>query len=1489
MRSAFYWGDDSNVFAERIKGGAPQHAILMYDMEDIIDNSRIYVDNGFTMNEIFNADNNVTPGNVCSSNIDFNLMNEDGALDGFIYNRKFMFLLGVDYQTDIIVPKPVMSATAFYDAYNISVYLSADGNLRYKGSHDSYAQVISGKNYVCMTVWQSTEEGNPVYIKMYRDLTEGAFDSYSCTVEVYKIVNGDGHASGQFYTYRSNVELTLSKYAYKRLVDMSENKWWDIYLFNDYGVGRIRRRGAGIVCRETKTMLSAINVFYGRTPSKVTGKNINYNAVDVFVNNDKDATSYLTAEWSSSKTLPQVYQEIATAMGEMSIDAQSTGSWTSLDNIVYTENPFIGLAGYTYRDLLGLIAESIGMSVTVWRVLIQASGTGVQFNPYVYFRAFTDVQKWVHRDEYYSYDFDESLVSDITHIIVKQTADDIGVKYPADATSDTKDAVFIVDNPLLRYDTEASIQNRASYIWQRMVYRAGGYYPGAVEMFSPILLQPGDVFGMTGETEDFDRVFAFAITTNWNGMAECTIESTGDTHRNQETSVEYKKTIRQGSKFHEFDVDLETLRSSIGEVDGRVNTLSQTVDETVSEIRGVNGRVNTLSQTVDKTVSEIRGVNSPQILRGTAMLQNAQPASVAGSGDWDKDSWATQEWTSSGLVSVINVTGMPVGKGFSLSGNGGNVQQRNIPLDAGTYTLSCYARIMSGNRPLGLEIGNGGSVYVSLTDSWQRYSCTYTLSQSVNDGYVQLKTYGNNDQAEVQICGMKLEAGSTATDWSEADSYAFSRIQQTAESIDTKISTALGDYYTKTETAQQISTSIGTALGDYYTKTETAQQISTSIGTALGDYYTKTETAQQISTSIGTALGDYYTKTETAQQISTSIGTALGNYYTKTETAQMYAREIASITSAQILRGTNVISPLEARFTPNADWAHSKWVRTGAASKYAVNTLSNPPSPGIKKSVSITSDSSSDVMIIQPDVPVDPGTSYTLSCYVRPTSGSQLNAILTLGTSQDFTVIGSGWTKIKLTYNNTSATTLTPELGVPRRNSQSTIEICGMKLEVGTEATDWTEADSYTFSRIQQTADSISTQISSALGDYYTKTETATQISTSLNTALGNYYTKTETATQISTSIGTALGDYYTKTETAQQISTSIGNALGDYYTKTETAQQISTSISSSLGNYYTKTETAQQISTSMSTALGNYYTKTETATQISTSLSTALGNYYTKTETASQISTSIGNALGDYYTKTETAQQITTSISSALGNYSTTQQTAQQISAYVSSHAYGLVSGISITAAGVDITGSKYVNIQSGNSYVKLGAASAGSTSLELALSSSGGIYLTPNGGQNGWVQIDCGFEMTGYGNLNLFPQAMVGQGGDIWRYDSTLGAPGADERWTSGYIDNLYYYNAYEQSSRDEKHDIQDLPEFGSLIDQLRPVSFVYNSDQTEKKRFGLIHEETVELIPEVCKGDMYSDSNKKAINYIELVPVLLKEIQSLRRRVAELESKN
>jgi hypothetical protein len=122
-----------------------------------------------------------------------------------------------------------------------------------------------------------------------------------------------------------------------------------------------------------------------------------------------------------------------------------------------------------------------------------------------------------------------------------------------------------------------------------------------------------------------------------------------------------------------------------------------------------------------------------------------------------------------------------------------------------------------------------------------------------------------------------------------------------------------------------------------------------------------------------------------------------------------------------------------------------------------------------------------------------------------------------------------------------------------------------------------------------------------------------------------------------------------------------------------------------------------------------------------------------------------------------------------------------------------------------------------------------------------------------------------------------------------------------TSGEYYNLFYYGAsvigsitqsgtaavlYNVTSDQRlKENIVNAPDFGSVIDSIQVRSFDWKTDQTHQ-RAGFIAQELVTVAPEA----VHQPSNEEemmAVDYSKLVPMLVKEIQSLRVRVAQLET--
>jgi hypothetical protein len=86
--------------------------------------------------------------------------------------------------------------------------------------------------------------------------------------------------------------------------------------------------------------------------------------------------------------------------------------------------------------------------------------------------------------------------------------------------------------------------------------------------------------------------------------------------------------------------------------------------------------------------------------------------------------------------------------------------------------------------------------------------------------------------------------------------------------------------------------------------------------------------------------------------------------------------------------------------------------------------------------------------------------------------------------------------------------------------------------------------------------------------------------------------------------------------------------------------------------------------------------------------------------------------------------------------------------------------------------------------------------------------------------------------------------------------------------------------------KHDIVDAPDAADLIDAIKVRSFKWNADNSEQ-RYGFVAQELLEVAPEAVHVPADEDQ-MMGVDYSKLVPMLIKELQSLRTRVAQLEGK-
>ena len=97
-----------------------------------------------------------------------------------------------------------------------------------------------------------------------------------------------------------------------------------------------------------------------------------------------------------------------------------------------------------------------------------------------------------------------------------------------------------------------------------------------------------------------------------------------------------------------------------------------------------------------------------------------------------------------------------------------------------------------------------------------------------------------------------------------------------------------------------------------------------------------------------------------------------------------------------------------------------------------------------------------------------------------------------------------------------------------------------------------------------------------------------------------------------------------------------------------------------------------------------------------------------------------------------------------------------------------------------------------------------------------------------------------------------------------------------------------AYNTSSDQRlKDNIVDAPSASDDIDAIQVRSFDWKADGSHQK-YGVIAQELNTVAPDaVTEGE--TEDDMMSVDYSKLVPMLVKEIQSLRARVAQLEGAN
>jgi hypothetical protein len=244
-----------------------------------------------------------------------------------------------------------------------------------------------------------------------------------------------------------------------------------------------------------------------------------------------------------------------------------------------------------------------------------------------------------------------------------------------------------------------------------------------------------------------------------------------------------------------------------------------------------------------------------------------------------------------------------------------------------------------------------------------------------------------------------------------------------------------------------------------------------------------------------------------------------------------------------------------------------------------------------------------------------------------------------------------------------------------------------------------------------------------------------------------------------------------------------------------------------------------------------------------------------------------------------------------------------------------GIGTSIPSTLLHIKSTGSATATIEAGGGGdavldIKAAEVSGGESIIRFSDSVSGVGFITYAQNDGGSDYMRFGTASTERMRIDASGNLLIGvtsiSDATSRTYGNAFSGTGANANWTSwgsgsqthalfrngtGVVGSIVTNSSsttYNTSSDQRlKDNIVDAPSSSDDIDAIQVRSFDWKADGSHQK-YGMIAQELMTVAPEAVSGDPESDE-MMGVDYSKLVPMLVKEIQSLRARVAQLEGAN
>ena len=246
----------------------------------------------------------------------------------------------------------------------------------------------------------------------------------------------------------------------------------------------------------------------------------------------------------------------------------------------------------------------------------------------------------------------------------------------------------------------------------------------------------------------------------------------------------------------------------------------------------------------------------------------------------------------------------------------------------------------------------------------------------------------------------------------------------------------------------------------------------------------------------------------------------------------------------------------------------------------------------------------------------------------------------------------------------------------------------------------------------------------------------------------------------------------------------------------------------------------------------------------------------------------------------------------------------------------------------------SLYLNYYGGTTFVgnsaqsSTGLVSSGSSyGLSGYAYASGGIAVNGGGPSDGTGVSGSGYYGTfgysssgGYGVYGQGANSAYGVEGYSTSAIGVYGATGNSNSYAGFFVGNVYTTGVYAGSDQKLKQNIKDFSSAMDIINQLKPKQYQFRQDGNYKlmnlplgEHYGLIAQDVEKILPRLVKDSKFEtkdahalpalDPKKptiqpqqnsetidyKAVNYTELIPIIIKAIQEQQQVIQDLQQKN